>query len=92
MSMHPQPIPAIPEETVRLAHAVLLRATGGCRCEMNLERCPRIKISRICFLAVGNQPRLHGDWPWSPSCNMGRDSQTGKPPMPCAPALIGNMC
>ncbi len=23
MSMHPQPIPAIPEETVRVAHAVL---------------------------------------------------------------------
>jgi transposase len=28
MSMHPQPIPAIPEETVRLAHAVLPEGNG----------------------------------------------------------------
>jgi transposase len=28
MSMHPQPIPAIPEETVRIAHAVLPEGNG----------------------------------------------------------------
>jgi hypothetical protein len=28
MSLHPQPIPAIPEETVRVAHAVLPEGNG----------------------------------------------------------------
>ena len=72
MSMHPQPIPAIPEETARVARAVLLKGNVFLRMRDELGTLYTDEDLRDLLPSADNQLRPHGAWLWSPSCNIRR--------------------
>ena len=74
MSVHPQAIPPIRSEKPPVSRMPsFLMEASICRCAIPWERCIRTTIFSISFPPVVNQPRRHGVWPWSPSCNMRKD-------------------
>ena len=83
---------AIPEETVRVAHAAFPK--GTLFMQMRDELGPMYQQSAVCgpvFTIPGNQPKLPHGWPWCWCCNLSKACPTAKLPMPCAGGSIGNM-
>ena len=66
MSMHPHPIPAIPEETVRVAWAVLPKGKVYLLMRDELGTWYTYDDFRDLFPVVANQLRLRGALLWSP--------------------------
>lgn len=59
MSLKPEQMPPIPEETKRVAKAAF--PTPTCRCVMNWGRFIRTPNLRRCSLIADNPPLPHGD-------------------------------
>ena len=72
MSMHPQPIPAIPEETVRVVRAVLQK--GNVFLQMRDELGTLYTDEDFCDLFPTRGQPAEAPWRllWSRSCNMRR--------------------
>jgi hypothetical protein len=57
MSLHPQGIPAVPEETMRVARAAFAEATSICACMTHSGPSTPISSSSLAFHPVGSRPR-----------------------------------
>ena len=60
MSMKPQEISPVPEETARVARAANPKGNIICGCVMSWAASTRIRCLRPCFLDEGNQRRPLG--------------------------------
>jgi hypothetical protein len=81
MSLHPDPIGPVPEETVRVARAAFPK-----------EPSMMTPYLLICSHIQANRLKLPGAWRWSVYCSTWRISQIGKLPKPCEHVSTGNIC
>ena len=86
MSMHPQPIPAIPEETVRIARAVL--PEGNVFMQMRDELGTLYEDEDFADLFPNRGQPAETPWRLALVTIM---QYADKPPMPCAHASTGSM-
>ena len=91
MSLRASPDSAIPEETVRVAHAVFPKGTVFMRMRDELALSIALRNSPPCFPIPDSQRKPPPGWRWYWCCSLPKGWPTARRPMPCAVAWIGNM-
>ena len=90
MSLRPEPIGEVPAETARVARAAFPKAARWSRgCVTSSVPFTRTGISSSSIPPGVGRALRRGGWPWSRCSSSWSISATGRPPMPCAPALTG---
>lgn len=93
MSMSPQALGNIPEETARIAWAACPKGTLAMRLRDALGELYQDEQFVDLYPAEGQTGVCPPPgWRWSPCCKIPRISPIGRRPMRCVSALIGSMC
>ena len=91
MSLQPQPVAPVPDETARVARAAFPKGNSYLRLRDELGtvfRDERLRRPLPHPRPAGDCPP--GGWPWSPSCSSPRTSPIARPPTPSAAASTGS--
>jgi transposase len=64
MSLRPEPIGPVPEETARVARAAFPRGNSWLRLRDELAPATRTRRSRRCFPRTADRRRRPGAWRW----------------------------
>ena len=96
MSLHPQPIDPIPEETARVARAAFPKGNPYMRMRDELgvfyqDEAFRTKRLPPCSPRVASRRNLPGVWLWSWCCSRPRASRISRRPRPSGAASTGSM-
>ena len=92
MSLRPQPIGSIPEQTARVAHAAFPKGHPYLTLRDHLGTIFQDEDFAALFPAWGYPGRPRGGWPSSRLCSSANSCPTARRPRRCERASIGSIC
>ncbi len=92
MSLKPDPIQPVPEETVRVARAAFRKGNPLLKLRDELGTIFSDEGFADLFPRLGQPGLPRGAWPWSPSCSFARTSPIGRRRKRCGPGSTGSTC
>ena len=92
MSLKPDPIQPVPEETARVARAAFRKGNPLSSCATSSAPSSPTPTSPTCSPSSASRACRRGGWRWSPCCSSARTCPTGRPPRRCAPGSTGSTC